>query len=93
MSLWGANNVPAANNKPTFAQANNSKWYGNCYGVRRGQVDVAGNPPVAMSGWVGVKHYTDSLGNVRWKLETLVAMSSLTGDDPNADTFFPNSTS
>ncbi len=90
MSLWG-NRADLANNKPTFANTANSKWYGNCYGVRPDQMDEGSNPTPQMCGWVGVKAYSDAHGHSRYRLETLVAMATITGDDPAADVFFPNS--
>ena len=42
-------------------------------------------------GWVGINTYTDMHGNFRVKTETLVAMSSLTGDQKTDDTVFAES--
>jgi hypothetical protein len=93
MPLWGANNQ-LANNKPTFANTANSRWYGNCYGVRADQMDQGSNPVPANPGWIGVKSWTDPVsGKTRYRLETLVAMASIAGDDPAADDFFPSSVS
>lgn len=93
MPLWGANNNPVANDEPTFAHTANSRWYGNCIGVRADQIDAGNNPRIANPGWIGIKAYTDSAGHQRYRLETLVAMASIVGDDPAADVFFPNTIS
>ena len=51
-------------------------------GVARGNTvgGKAGAYSVAHAGWVGIHTYVDAHGNFRVKSETLVAFSSLSGD-------------
>tara|TARA_B100001057_G_scaffold103029_1_gene100388 strand:+ start:275 stop:787 length:513 start_codon:yes stop_codon:yes gene_type:complete len=52
------------------------------YGVDNNEVGVAVTTKYSVThgGWVGITSYTDQHGNLRVKTETLVAMSSISGD-------------
>ena len=55
---------------------------GAIFGVDNTEVGVAVTTAYSVThgGWVGITSYTDQHGNLRVKTETLVAMSSITGD-------------
>ena len=55
---------------------------GDIFGVDEGEVGVARTTAYSVThgGWVGITSYTDQHGNLRVKTETLVAMSSISGD-------------
>ena len=55
---------------------------GDIFGVDNGEVGVARTTAYSVThgGWVGITSYTDQDGNLRVKTETLVAMSSISGD-------------
>ena len=55
---------------------------GDIFGVDEGEVGVAATTAYSVThgGWVGITSYTDQHGNLRVKTETLVAMSSISGD-------------
>ena len=55
---------------------------GDVFGVDSTEVGVARTTTYAVThgGWVGITSYTDQHGNLRVKTETLVAMSSISGD-------------
>ena len=55
------------------------------FGVDEGEVGVARTTAYSVThgGWVGITSYTDQHGNLRVKTETLVAMSSISGDAEN----------
>jgi hypothetical protein len=103
--LWGNIDYQSGNNKPKFAntsntyigstsiggsKANTSKYWGWVHGV---SVTEAANTTgdgkkVAHAGWVSQKIGTGGRAG-RIQYETLVAMGSITGDDPTANTYFP----
>ena len=58
---------------------------GDIFGVDEGEVGVAKTTAYSVThgGWVGITSYTDQHGNLRVKTETLVAMSSISGDAEN----------
>ena len=58
---------------------------GDIFGVDEGEVGVARTTAYSVThgGWVGITSYTDQHGNLRVKTETLVAMSSISGDAEN----------
>ena len=58
---------------------------GDIFGVDEGEVGVARTTAYSVThgGWVGITSYTDRHGNLRVKTETLVAMSSISGDAEN----------
>ena len=58
---------------------------GDIFGVDEGEVGVAATTTYSVThgGWVGITSYTDQHGNLRVKTETLVAMSSISGDAEN----------
>lgn len=58
---------------------------GDIFGVDEGEVGVAATTAYSVThgGWVGITSYTDQHGNLRVKTETLVAMSSISGDAEN----------
>ena len=58
---------------------------GDIFGVDEGEVGVAKTTAYSVThgGWVGITSYTDQHGNLRVKTETLVAMSSISGDGEN----------
>ena len=55
---------------------------GDIFGVDETEVGVARTTAYSVThgGWVGITSYTDQHGNLRIKTETLVAMSSISGD-------------
>jgi len=55
---------------------------GDIFGVDETEVGVARTTAYSVThgGWVGITSYTDQHGNLRVKTETLVAMSSISGD-------------
>ena len=58
---------------------------GDIFGVDETEVGVARTTAYSVThgGWVGITSYTDQHGNLRVKTETLVAMSSISGDAEN----------
>ena len=58
---------------------------GDIFGVDEGEPGVAATTAYSVThgGWVGITSYTDQHGNLRVKTETLVAMSSISGDAEN----------
>lgn len=104
MSLWGNKDYVTGNQKPLFANtitvganvSSNSTIngksanlvYGSVYGVSVTEVANSGSIPVTHSGWVSVKTGTGGRAG-RVFTETLVAMGSVTDDDPKDNTNFP----
>ena len=65
----------------SFSEKNENGADEYVFAVAEGGVDAAlGTVYETGAGWVGVQTYTDMHGNVRVKTETLVAMSSISGD-------------
>ena len=94
MALWG--NTDANASKPKYLSDNlrNDQQVSdldNVLGIDVTEAKVAANIAKGINtpGWVDYKTYTDSQGNTRNKVEVLVAMSSLTGDN---DTIAPEIT-
>lgn len=83
MALWGK--TDAAGSKPKYL---NTAGLAAVEGISAAEAAVAANKAkgVQHAGWVTTQTYTDAQGNVRNKTETLVAMSSITGDDNTDDT-------
>ena len=87
MSLWGSVDNDASEPK-NLAEGEFQGTAGKAiYGVDDTEQRVANAASGAArkyaaphAGWVAVNTYTDMHGNTRVKAETLVAMSSLTGD-------------
>lgn len=83
MPLW--TNVDEAAGKPKYLTAADKA---NTYGVDEGETQQAKGID---AGWVLYTTYTDSEGNTRHKSETLVAMSTITGDAAD-DALLPDRT-
>ena len=83
MALWGKTDAEGI--KPKYL---NSAGLAAVEGISAAEAAVAANKAkgVQHAGWVTTQTYTDAQGNVRNKTETLVAMSSITGDDNTDDT-------
>lgn len=76
MSLWG--NRDRVQDKPKFANTNNSKLYANTYGVSDAEAISSSSKVKGIhAGFVTVRAYTDCNGNARYKAETLVAQSGM----------------
>lgn len=77
MALWGKTDV--AGSKPKYLSTTDKSV---TYGVDTTEESVAANKAKGMqhAGWVKYTTYTDAQGRTRNKAETLVAMSSITGD-------------
>lgn len=77
MALWGK--VDNAGSKPKYLSTADKAA---TYGVDATEEAVASNKAKGMqhAGWVKYTTYTDAQGVVRKKAETLVAMSSISGD-------------
>ena len=75
---------------PVYASADphyselNTDYDAIVYGVN-GASGVVAEFQVTHEGWVGVTTYTDNLGNLRVKKETLVAMSGITTETAGTD--------
>tara|TARA_B100000700_G_scaffold314449_1_gene401049 strand:+ start:122 stop:418 length:297 start_codon:yes stop_codon:yes gene_type:complete len=98
MALWGNTDADADEPKNLSTGEFQGTAGKAIYGVDTTEQSVANAasgdarlyaPPHA--GWVGINTYTDMHGNLRVKTETLVAMSSLTGDQNTDDTVFADS--
>jgi hypothetical protein len=77
MALWS--NTDAANSKPKYlSDADKAVTFGVDVAEQAAEDSQNVNPQHA--GWVKRTSYTDAQGNVRTKLETLVAMGSMTSD-------------
>lgn len=94
MALWS--NTDADASKPKYLSDNlrndqSVSDLDNVVGIDVTEAKVAANIAKGLTtpGWVDYKTYTDSQGNTRNKVEVLVAMSSLTGDN---DTIAPEIT-
>lgn len=83
MPLW--TNVDEEAGKPKYLTAADKA---NTYGVDEGETQQAKGID---AGWVLYTTYTDSEGNTRHKSETLVAMSTITGDAAD-DALLPDRT-
>ena len=83
MALWG--NTDAEGSKPKYL---NTAGKAAVEGISAAEAAVAANKAkgVHHAGWVTTLTYTDAQGNTRNKTETLVAMSTITGDDNTDDT-------
>ena len=82
MALW--NNTDAEASKPKYL---NTADKAATLGVSVDEAQNAGNIAKGINtpGWVKYTTYTDAQGNTRNKAETLVAFSSLTGDNDTID--------
>lgn len=104
MSLWGNKDYPTSNNKPLFANtstttssstingtaANTNQYYGVVVGVSATEQNspvTASNTHPAHAGWVSLKFGTGGRAG-RMQAETLVAMGSMTFDDPKDNVWF-----
>jgi hypothetical protein len=77
MALWS--NTDAADSKPKYlSSADKAVTFGVNAAEQAAETSQGVGPQHA--GWVKRTSYTDAQGNVRTKLETLVAMGSMTGD-------------
>ena len=88
--LWGSGDT--ASDEPKFTAHHQSMDTSNftVYGVDETEVGVAVTTQYAVShgGWVGIKTYVDTPGNLRVKSETLVAIGII-GLDQSDDAVFP----
>jgi hypothetical protein len=76
MPLWS--NTGTVVGRPTWANTDNSRTYGNTYPVLPAEIDTASTKTQSIHpGWVSGKAYTDAQGGARYKFETLVAMKSM----------------
>ena len=68
--------------KPKSTLFDSKYSVGDIFGVDETEVGVARTTAYSVThgGWVGITSYTDQHGNLRIKTETLVAMSSISGD-------------
>lgn len=87
MALW--NNVDDEASKPKYLSdtlrndqtvSDKDATYGVDTGSPRYEAQVNRDKGINTPGWVQYRTYTDAQGNTRHKAETLVAMSSITGD-------------
>lgn len=79
MALWGKQDK--VSDKPKFANTNNSSLYANTYGVTTDETVHASTKVHGIhAGWNSVRSYVDTHGNIRYKAETLVAMSDINKD-------------
>lgn len=83
MALWG--NIDQAADKPKYL---NTADTAAVEGISAAEAATPGNKAkgVQHPGWVLYRTYTDAQGNTRHKSETLVAMSTISGDDNTDDT-------
>lgn len=83
MALWG--NVDQAGDKPKYLSATEKTATA---GVSAAEAALAANKAkgIQHAGWVKYSTYTDAQGSTRHKSETLVAMSSISGDLAADDT-------
>ena len=94
MALWSNTDANASKPKYLSDELRNDQSVSdldNVVGIDVTEAKVAANIAKGLNtpGWVDYKTYTDSQGNTRNKVEVLVAMSSLTGDN---DTIAPEIT-
>lgn len=94
MALWSKTDANASKPKYLSDNLRNDQSVSdldNVVGIDVTEAKVAANiaKGITTPGWVDYKTYTDSQGNTRNKVEVLVAMSSLTGDN---DTIAPEIT-
>ena len=104
MSLWGNKDYATSNNKPLYANtstttssstingaaANTDQYYGVVVGVsatEQGSPVTASNTQPAHAGWVSLKFGTGGRAG-RMQAETLIAMGSMTLDDPKDNVWF-----
>lgn len=82
MALWGTTDTEAS--KPKYL---NTTDKAATLGVDVTEAQTAGNISKGINtpGWVKYSTYTDGNGNTRNKAETLVAFSSMTGDNDTID--------
>ena len=82
MALWGKTDT--ANDKPKYLSAADKAA---TVGVDVAEATTAANIAKGINkpGWVKYTTYTDGQGNTRHKAETLVAFSSMTGDNDTID--------
>jgi len=77
-----SNKTYVISEKPKSTLFDSKYSAGDVFGVDSTEVGVARTTAYAVThgGWVGITSYTDQHGNLRVKTETLVAMSSISGD-------------
>ena len=77
-----SNKTYVISEKPKSTLLDSNYSAGDIFGVDEGEVGVANTTAYSVThgGWVGITSYTDQHGNLRIKTETLVAMSSISGD-------------
>ena len=80
-----SNKTYVISEKPKSTLFDSNYSAGDIFGVDEGEVGVAKTTAYSVThgGWVGITSYTDQHGNLRVKTETLVAMSSISGDAEN----------
>ena len=80
-----SNKTYVISEKPKSTLLDSNYSAGDIFGVDEGEVGVAATTAYSVThgGWVGITSYTDQHGNLRVKTETLVAMSSISGDAEN----------
>lgn len=86
MALWG--NVDQAADKPKYLSAADKI---KTVGVDVAEATTSANIAKGINtpGWVKYTTYTDGQGNTRNKSEVLVAMSSISGDNPTGESDSP----
>ena len=94
MALWSNTDANASKPKYLSDELRNEQEVSdldNVLGIDVTEAKVAANIAKGLNtpGWVDYKTYTDNQGNTRNKVEVLVAMSTLTGDN---DTIAPEIT-
>jgi hypothetical protein len=76
MSLWS--NTGTVVGRPTWANTDGSRTYGNTYPVLPAEVNATHSHPQGVGpGWVSGKGYVDAQGGARYKFETLVPMRQM----------------
>lgn len=72
--------------KPKYTLHDTNYGAEEIYGIDEYEIGAAANTEYALthSGWVGIKTYVDTHGNLRIKHEVLVAMSGITTGTPSA---------
>lgn len=75
--------------KPKYTLHDTNYGSAEIYGIDEYEIGAAANTEYALThaGWVGIKTYVDTHGNLRVKHEVLVAMSGITTGTPSASVY------
>lgn len=75
--------------KPKYTLHDTNYGAAEVYGIDEYEIGAAANTEYALThaGWVGIKTYVDTHGNLRVKHEVLVAMSGITTGTPSASVY------